>query len=194
MSMLQQSRLAFICVVVVCFVASIRNVTRGWGWRALQQEQPKQQLPTPTPATVETLNSKEIREQLVQSGLTPLYRGDDYSIDPWKAELFSRLDRIRLICGELCRLNTVEDIKERTVTIPETTLDMVVVPNINCNAIMESKDIDASDLTAPAIPDELLDYFTLGGAMNLNTSPKRRKEIYLGNESEKKLWSTGNVW
>jgi len=95
--------------------------------------------------------------------------------------------------GDLCKMNTVEEIQKHSVRVESQKLPMVVVPGINCPAILGLEEIDASDMTVPAIPDELHGFFTLQGAYHVSAH-ERRKDIYLGGESEKSLWSTGNIW
>lgn len=137
--------------------------------------------------------ASQTAEKLQAMGLAPLYNPKFDSSDPWKAELYGRLDRVRVACGELCKINSVEALDKHSVPIESQQLPMVVVPNVDCPAILGLQELDASDLTTPSIPDELLDYFTLQGVYHVSAHEKR-KDIYLGGESETSLWKTGNVW
>ena len=71
---------------------------------------------------------------------------------------------------------------------------MIYVPNVNCPALLLEEAIDAGDTTAPAIPPELLSYFTIGNAYPVGGSAQRRRDIFLGTESDTSLWPTGNLW
>jgi len=118
-------------------------------------------------------------------------------IGEWKYKLFARLDNIRLHCGLLCQLNSLEKIEE--YTDPELGGDVipsVVVPNVDCDAILALEDIDAGDMTFPAvIPEELQDFYSLNETYGFFRWDKLiRKDAYLEGEAEKSLWPTGNVW
>ena len=134
----------------------------------------------------------QVSQKLKELGLEPIYAPELHANDTWKAELFQRLDRVRVACGKLCQLNSIEALGKHLVKVEGSHLPMVVVPNVDCPAILDLDEMDAGDTTTPAIPEELLQYFTLG-AYRVTKHGKRR-DIYLGGESEKKLWSTGNVW
>lgn len=125
-------------------------------------------------------------------GLEPIFQPGT-TTDPWKAELFQRLDRIRLVCGELCNINTVEALEQHSVPVADQQLPVVRVPNVNCPAILGEAEIDAGDASAPAIPPELLPLFTQGNAYSV-TAARRRKDIFMGTDSDTRLWKTGNVW
>jgi len=125
-------------------------------------------------------------------GLDPMLNST-HSADPWKKELFGRLDRIRVDCGMLCQLNSVEDIEKNTIEVPEANFDRIEVPNVNCPALLSMEELDAGDLHTPGIPEELYDFFTIGGVVHV-TGHQRRRDIYLGTASEKGLWPTGNIW
>jgi len=139
-----------------------------------------------TPATEETAR------KLKEMGLEPIYQPGN-TTDPWKAELFRRLDRIRIICGELCNINTVEALEQHSIPVRNQQLPMIRVPNVDCPAILSEAEIDAGDTSAPAIPPELLPYFTQGNAYPVGGGA-RRKDIFLGTGSDTRLWPTGNVW
>mmetsp|Transcript_10199 Transcript_10199/g.15379 ORF Transcript_10199/g.15379 Transcript_10199/m.15379 type:complete len:174 (-) Transcript_10199:434-955(-) len=62
-------------------------------------------------------------------------------------------------------------------------------------AILALEDIDAGDMTFPAvIPEELQDFYSLNGAYTFRWDKLIRKDAYLEGEAEKSLWPTGNVW
>ncbi len=48
-------------------------------------------------------------------------------------------------------------------------------------------------MTFPTIPDELRDFYTLGGKVHIRIDSIRR-DAYLEGDAEKGLWKTGNVW
>ena len=77
----------------------------------------------------------------------------------WKQELLFRLSRIRDVCGELCSIETLDDFNRKAQNIngyPTFTA------NIDCDRLMGSDDIDASDLTFPTeIPEELVPFYIL---------------------------------
>jgi hypothetical protein len=112
----------------------------------------------------------------------------------WKYTLFARLDNIRIHCGRLCQLNSVEEIERHFDESKKgVVLPTVVIPDVDCDKIMGLEDIDAGDTTFPPIPDELQDFYTLNGAAHVHIDVIR-KDAYLGGAAEKKLWKTGNVW
>ena len=137
-------------------------------------------------------STPETARKLQEMGLTPIYQ-PGITTDPWKAELFQRLDRIRIVCGELCNINTVEALEQHSVPVLGQPLPRIRVPDVNCPAIMAEAEIDAGDTSAPAIPPELLSYFTQGNAYPVGNRA-RRKDIFLGTGSDTRLWPTGNVW
>jgi Caenorhabditis protein of unknown function, DUF268/Methyltransferase domain len=142
-----------------------------------------------TLAGTKAIAATDTSKKLMQLGVTPLY--NPKVTDPWKVELFQRLDRIRVACRDLCNLNTVEKIVEHSVSVPSQQLPMVVVPDIDCHSILSLEEIDASDVTAPAIPEELLAYFTLNNSYTV-TGHERLKDM--GGEAGRGIWVTGNVW
>ena len=158
----------------------------------------------------------QVRMELLRKGIQPIVPGPDLeyyektygngknvtivssdnSLSAWKHELYSRLDRIRLMCGDLCRLNSIEAIADHTVPNEGNVFPTVVVPEVDCKAILSNEDIDAGDMTfPPLVPEELEEFYTLSGAYHIRQGKdKVRKDAYLNGEAEKSLWPTGNVW
>jgi len=115
-------------------------------------------------------------------------------MEPWKTQLFRRLDRIRLACGQLCNLNTPAALEEHYVYPLEEgqQLPTIRVPNVNCPAILGQEEIDEGDLSAPGIPPELLSYFTIGNAYAVSNEP-RRKDIYMGGNALQNVWKEADL-
>jgi Caenorhabditis protein of unknown function, DUF268 len=118
-------------------------------------------------------------------GMSPIFDAET-TTDPWKAELFQRLDRIRTVCGLLCQLNTAEDIQKYTTEVPGSVLPMIRV-EVDCPAILGMEEIDAADSSAPPIPDELKPYFTFNNVIEI-TNHKLRRNIALG-VPEARIWT-----
>ena len=139
---------------------------------------------TGKPTTVE-----EVQNTLREMGMTPIY--DESVTDPWKVELFQRLDRIRIVCGKLCQMNTLEELEKHSVHVPNVIIPAVKLEPVDCPALLALEDLDASDSTAPPIPEELIPYYTFNGAIEI-TDHKLRKDIYLGAPITL-LWSTEEI-
>ena len=108
----------------------------------------------------------------------------------WEWELFSRLDRIRKICGDLCAINDRETYQRYLVPVEGANFPMIAVPNVDCNGILMSQDIDASDYTYPFPPPDLLDNdFTVGGMIHEIHANQRKDGAYLGLEGKMSNWS-----
>ena len=172
---------------------------RSWaGWHSIEE--------------VGAMSDAQVEDALRSRGQDPIPKpppgtnddeeDEDGNTTGWKRELFGRLDRVRLLCGELCTLNTLPRIQEHYESpnqSPEDELKhgflpTVVVPNLSCPNLMAMEEIDAGDMTFPVrIPKELLDFYTLNNAYHVGWD-RIRKDAYLGGASEKSLWKTGNVW
>jgi hypothetical protein len=98
--------------------------------------------------SINVVSPEQVRLQLEAMGLTPIY-DPVTTTDPWRAELFQRLDRIRAACGELCQMNTVEAVQEHTIPVPGSAIPMLQVKSVDCPAILGLEEIDAGDTTAP---------------------------------------------
>jgi Caenorhabditis protein of unknown function, DUF268 len=152
---------------------------------------------------VESLSVTAIRESLLRMGETPLYDASlESTSDPaWKLEILQRLDRIRLVCGKLCQLNSLEKIKEHTSIDSATNASFVVVKDVNCPALLNSKDLDAASLRCKEsvmwkdnVPKEIEKFFTLNGATELEAG-KGRCDIFMTTKAgDPSRWKTGNVW
>lgn len=129
----------------------------------------------------------------------PIYNAN--ITNPWKVALYQRLDRIRLACGKICRINTIDDFERYTIPVKNSAINMLEPQPVNCRAILSLDEIDESDHSIPDIPDEIRKYYTLMGDSNNNNNGiikirkyKKRSDIFLGKSSETKLWPTGSVW
>ena len=111
--------------------------------------------------------------------------------DPWKIELFKRLGRIREVCGELCSIETLDDFKRKANDVngyPTFTAD------VDCDKLMGSDDVDASDFTFPTdIPEELVPYYTLNGLIPIKPHPRHFQDAYLGKEARSNIWSREDI-
>ena len=111
--------------------------------------------------------------------------------DPWKLELFDRLGRIREVCGELCSIETLDDFKRKAKDIngyPTFTA------NVDCDKLMSSDDVDASDFTFPTeIPEELVPYYTLSGLIPIKPHPRHFQDAYLGKDARSNVWSREDI-
>jgi Caenorhabditis protein of unknown function, DUF268 len=121
---------------------------------------------------------EETHAKLKKIGLNPIF-DTSTTTDPWKAELFQRLDRIRAVCGVLCELTTVEDLRRYTVEVPGSIFPMVRARPVDCPAILGSEDIDAADNSIPSIPDELKPFYTFDGTIAISGEAPL-KNVYLG--------------
>lgn len=128
--------------------------------------------------------------RLESMGLTPIFNAET-TRDPWKVQLFQRLDRIRIVCGVLCQMNTIEDLQKNLVEVPGSVFPMAQIAPVDCPAILGSEDLDASDHSAPRIPEELLPYFTFNGSL-IVTEHELRRDIYLGAPSTK-IWKEAEI-
>lgn len=108
--------------------------------------------------------------------------------DPWKQELFSRLDRVREVCGELCNISNAEDYESKSKKGADGKTSFVA--HVDCDKIMGSEDIDAGDITVPKkIPEELYKYYSLDGLIRLSYG-QYWNNVYLGD----KAYKGNNVW
>ena len=102
---------------------------------------------------------------LADMGQAPLFNPEEP--DPWKSELFARLDRIREACGPLCSINDAESLEEHTKA-KGPYFRILEVP-VDCDSIMLNEDIDAEDATVPyPIPDELVPFFGMNGLVDVH--------------------------
>jgi hypothetical protein len=112
----------------------------------------------------------------------------DSVTDPWKQELFARLDRIRLVCGDLCTINDAASHAAHSVAVPNRTFPQISA-KVDCDALMSSEDIDAGDTTVPyPPPQELMPYYTLNGMITF-TKLKRFVNVYLGGQALQNVWT-----
>jgi hypothetical protein len=143
---------------------------------------------TTTAGSHDSMTLEETQSRLRAMGQTPIFDAATTTTDPWKAELFQRLDRIRSVCGLLCQLNTVQDVQKyytttTTTLVPDddtAVLPMARIQPVDCPAILGSEDVDAADNSTPSIiPVELQPYFTFDNAIPI-TNHKPKRTIALG--------------
>lgn len=213
-----------IVFVTVTFISSQTNIVEVVSMTPVEEQKTKATTAATTDNKVKR-TVHQVRKELLQKGIEPIVPGPslesyessnndidmneaviDHGLDSqWKYELYSRLDRVQLMCGNLCQLNSLEEIEKHTIPNKnkndegeeiEGILPTVVIPNVECDAILANEDIDAGDMTfPPLIPDELMKFYNLSGAFSIRQGKdKVRKDAYLEGEAEKSLWPTGNIW
>ena len=133
--------------------------------------------------------------------------------DPWKRELFGRLDNMRQKCGALCSINdmdaydrwqkssrgttaadTIYDSHGAETTAATRTAKVPFQVPVDCDALFrDMPEIDAGDLSMPAVPpEELVPFYTLGGAIPLEIG-KRYQNAYLGQKALMNKWTKQDV-
>jgi hypothetical protein len=124
------------------------------------------------------------------SDFQPLTSTDAITNDPWKRELFQRLDNLRKKCGNLCAVNTLDDIDKYGDRIPNPNGNfMSLKVPIHCPNILQLEEMDAGDASLPyPPPDELLPYYTMDGAIDF-VLQKKYDNIYLGGDAKTSIWS-----
>jgi len=145
---------------------------------------------------------QDIHAKLQEMGERPLYNESEQNA--WKKELFERLDRIRVGCGELCQINTLDAWEAHLSTDPVSQAPYLTVNNVDCPTILGMEELDASDLSCGKwneirgenyYPEELIPFYTLGGQWDIDAQEKPRCDIYLTTKAgDSRLWETGNVW
>lgn len=124
------------------------------------------------------------QELLVEKGITPLYH--ENLTDVWVRNLYNRLDRIRLKCGDLCSMNDLSTLEKYRTS--QGNDFHIQVPNVDCRAILDMDEIDEGDLTFPEYPpDGLLPFYTLHQSIPVNFVRVERNG-YLG-AVEPLVWS-----
>ena len=137
----------------------------------------------PNDPLTKTLRKSE--QGLAQLGQISLF--DASVTDPWKQELFQRLDRIRTKCGKLCTIND-----EPTLNAYSTNGEFfrhLEVP-VDCKAIMNDEDVDVGDKSVPyPIPEELMPYYGMSGMVQVLHNHKLA-ELYLdGDQYRAPVWT-----
>lgn len=124
-------------------------------------------------------------ERLIRSK-GPLY--DPNEKDPWKKELFQRLDRIRNKCGVLCTINDRDTFNTYAKKSEDSTFGFqITIPTENdesyCDRILLDEDVDASDDSLPFPgPIELEPYYSMNGLVEYDATWQRLNNIYLGGD------------
>jgi Caenorhabditis protein of unknown function, DUF268 len=144
-------------------------------------------------------DSEAVAVCLKANGIEPIFHRlpkNTRAEDSWKMALFARLDRIRFGCGKLCQLNTLEALVAYTEPNPKGTLPLIRVPDVSCSKLLDMEDIDAgmdgNISVAKAFPDELLDFYSVGGNVELLDS-WLRSDVYLGGEALTSVWTKESI-
>ena len=126
---------------------------------------------------------------------TPLYDPSETN-DVWKKNLFRRLDRIRAVCGELCTINDQTSLDRYTVAGGQSFRQLRVP--VQCDAILQNADLDATDTTVPfPIPSQLLPYYNMGGLVHYTNLHQLSNVVDNNNKNKHKnkpiYWTRRNV-
>lgn len=121
-------------------------------------------LPSKSPASgriVQTIGKHVDFHPLVNSSL---YAKDK---DPWKVQLFQRLDSLRQKCGDLCAINSLADIDMFAQSKPNPNGNFLSLQvKFVCPSLLKMEELDAGDTTVPfPPPQELMEYYSMSGAV-----------------------------
>lgn len=139
-----------------------------------------------------TVDLKQLADNhdAAQANFSPLCRADQP--DSWKNELFCRLDRIRIACGELCTINDRESLRSRQIPNPSGDFPRIEA-EVDCDSIFATDDIDAGDPSVPfPPPEELVPFYTMDGLIDL-IPDKRLENVYLGGRAFRNVWTREKV-
>lgn len=124
------------------------------------------------------------------AGFSPLCRSDQP--DSWKNELFCRIDRIRIACGDLCTINDRESLRSRQIPNPSGGFPRIEA-KVDRDSIFATDDIDAGDPSVPIPhPEELVPFYTMDGLIDL-IPDKRLENVYLGGTAFRNVWTREKV-
>lgn len=131
---------------------------------------------------------RSVQQASSKSPLAKLFNASES--DQWTRELMARLDRIREACGELCNINDKASLEAYTVKSSKPqSFRQLRVPHVNCDAIIGSADMDATDYTTPEfLPKPLIPYFTVDGLTKYKPTV-RSPEHYNGNNAKTTTWT-----
>lgn len=120
----------------------------------------------------------------------PLVNSSLHANDPWKMQLFQRLDRLRQKCGDLCAINSLADIDTFAQTKPNPTGNFLSLQvKFVCPSLLEMEELDAGDTTVPfPPPQELMEYYSMSGAVPV-LMEKRYRNVYLGGDAMSTVWT-----
>lgn len=121
----------------------------------------------------------------------PLFKESEE--DPWKRQLFSRLDKIRSVCGELCSINDKETFDKKSIPDPDSIFGARLEVDFSCDAIIGASEIDAGDPLVPfPPPDELIPYYSLNGAIGFRAK-RRYTNVYLEGKAFENVWKKEDI-
>jgi hypothetical protein len=129
----------------------------------------------------------EIRHRLSVEDPDESYMENDLA---WETELRQRLERIKEICGVLCSIDNLDSFNKYAVTRNEDSFKTIALPEeVNCDAIINSEEIDASDQSIPfPRPSFLEKEYTMNGLAREIFSA-RFNNSYLGGTANEPVWS-----
>ena len=124
----------------------------------------------------------------------PLVNSNLHANDPWKMQLFQRLDSLRRKCGDLCAINSLADIDmfAQTKRNPSGNFPSLQVKFV-CPSLLEMEELDAGDNTVPfPPPQELMEYYSMSGAVPVLMA-KHHRNVYLGGDAMFTVWTKDYV-
>lgn len=142
--------------------------------------------------TVTDSNRLQVNARLRKLGQQPLYNPENPPNNSWTSELFMRLDRIRANCGELCAINSEEDLNRYDVgphNHSAVTLPRQLQVPVDCESIIMDEDIDVGDTSVPVRPpEELIPYYSLNGLIPFELGDYGN-QVYVGTDSAMPRWT-----
>ena len=123
------------------------------------------------------------------------HRDEDQQEILLNEEILPRLERIKKICGTLCEVDSME--KLSAITIKSNSKNSLILPHVrahvDCQAIMASEDIDASENSVPyPLPKRLHSLYSLNGSVEI-VHWKQFKSIYLGQNALENHWDEEKI-
>ncbi len=142
--------------------------------------------------------TKETILHQIQTKNETYFQSYHNKIGEWKYTLFSRLDRIRLQCGTLCQLNTIDELAKYQSPLETNNNNSIIqltqVPDVNCKAIVSMEEIDAGDLTFPRnLTDELKDFYSFNNSFPVLLNHRIFQDAYLGGDARTNVWKEEDV-
>ena len=164
------SVLALTSIFLSCVAWSIRSTISGLGANAKSG-----------------MNIRHGSISLASLGEAPLF--DPNEPDPWKRDLYQRLDQVRTSCGALCAINDADSF-QRYTTGDGPLFRTIEVP-VDCDAIMMEETIDVTDTTIPfPLPEELLRYFAMENMIPI-VMQQKLDDVVL--DDQQRVWSEGII-
>ena len=120
----------------------------------------------------------------------PLVNRSLHAEDPWKMQLFQRLDSLRQKCGDLCAINSLADIDTFAQSKQNHNGNFFSLQvKFVCPSLLEMEELDAGDTTVPyPPPQELMEYYSMSGAVRV-LMEKRYQNVYLGGDAMSTVWT-----